>query len=118
MSQCDLLNDTKLCPIERNALKSIYSAAKGQEWTRDRMWLDPYTGHCSWYGVECNDLNKTIKLELPNNGLSGTLDKDIEKLNSLEVLDLSDNDIKVGTILNLIKFYEMLRLTSYDNFFS
>jgi len=95
----DLQNDTSKCPIERNALKNFYDSSKGGEWTVSTNWVDPYISHCQWYGVECKeDTNKgiTVTLELPTNGLSGTLSKSIANLTLLEVLDLSDNDIKVS----------------------
>ena len=91
----DLIDDTMLCPTERNDLKEFYDSAKGREWTEDYNWMDPHTGHCEWYGITCNDANSTIKLELPGNGLSGTLTPHLSNLSSLEVLDLSNNDIKV-----------------------
>ena len=95
----DLKNDTSFCPIERNALKDFYDSSKGGEWTVSTYWIDPYISHCQWYGIKCKeDTNEhiTAKLELPTNGLSGTLSKSISSLSMLEVLDLSDNDIKVS----------------------
>ena len=94
----DLTNNRSLCPIERNALKEFYDSAKGGEWTLSTNWTDPHIGHCDWYGVKCRD-GSTIKLELPNNGLSGTLNRNITILRALEVLDLNNNNIKVRLIL-------------------
>ena len=93
----DLMNDSRLCPPERNAPKEFHESAKGGEWTVYSTWLDQYKRHCLWYGVECSETNNTIELKLPNNGLSGMLSKKIASLSLLEVLDLSDNDIKVGS---------------------
>jgi hypothetical protein len=89
------MNDTMYCPTERNALKEFYEAAKGSEWTQSEYWTDAHIGHCKWYGVECNNASKTIKLKLHGNGLSGKLTPYISNLSSLEVLDLNNNDIKV-----------------------
>lgn len=91
----DLIDNTKYCPTERNALKEFYDSAKGTEWTVNEKWLHPHIGHCDWYGVECNDANNTVKLVLQSNGLSGTLTPNISKLSSLDVLDLNNNNIKV-----------------------
>ncbi len=91
----DLANDTRLCPIERNALSDIYDAAKGAEWTDRTNWQDEYISHCNWKGVTCEVVDRVKKLELRNNGLSGRLSASIGNLRSIEVLDLSDNDIKV-----------------------
>ena len=60
-------------------------------------WLDPSVDHCDWHGVECNDASggKIVKLELPSNGLTETLTPRIADLRHLEVLDVTDNDVKV-----------------------
>jgi len=95
----DLKNDISKCPVERNALKDFYDSSKGGEWTVSTNWTDPYISHCQWHGIKCKeDVNEhiTISIELPTNGLSGTLSKSIANLSLLEVLDLSDNDVKVS----------------------
>eukprot|EP00984_Skeletonema_dohrnii_P010979 scaffold4339_cov100-Skeletonema_dohrnii-CCMP3373.AAC.4 len=96
----DLANDTSFCPIERNALIDFYDSAKGAEWTDGSLWLDEYASCCNWTGVTC-EKNRVTKLNLSNNGLSGRLSKSIGILTSIEVLDLSDNDIKVMTIYSI-----------------
>jgi len=61
--------------------------------------MRPYESICSWYGVKCDENNThAVELNLTNNGLSGRLSESIGRLSSLEILDLSDNDIKVGLI--------------------
>ena len=85
----------KWCPTDRNALKEFYDLTKGQEWTESANWTDEYISHCSWQGVVC-DADKTTMLNLANNGLSGKLSERIGSLSLLNVLDLSDNDIKVS----------------------
>jgi len=94
----DLVNDTELCPIERNALSEFYVSSKGAEWTNDTNWQDEYESYCGWHGVTCDDMNQVTTLNLTNNGLSGRLSESIGKLASIKVLDLSDNDIKVMSI--------------------
>ena len=91
----DLINDLLLCPKERNVLKEFYDSAKGGEWTVSTYWVEPHIGHCKWYGVTCDSSKNTIRLELPTNGLSGTLTLNISRISTLEVLDLNNNDIKV-----------------------
>jgi len=82
---------------ERSALIEFYFSSKGREWTVSTGWLDPSIDHCDWHGVECNDASggKIVKLELPSNGLSGTMTPRIADLRRLEVLDVHNNDIKV-----------------------
>jgi hypothetical protein len=91
----DLANDSTMCPPERNALKDFYESAKGQDWTNNAGWLDPYLSVCSWFGVGCDDDRHVINITLVNNGLAGTLSKEIGDLNFLKILDLTDNDIMV-----------------------
>ena len=94
----DGINDTSLCPAERNALRAFYLSAKGGEWTNSDFWLDAYKSHCDWYGVKCGkgaEANFTDELNLQSNGLSGTLSKDLSLLRSISRLDLGDNDLKV-----------------------
>ena len=93
----DLVKDTTLCPLERNVLSVFYDSAKGAEWTDRTNWKDEYASYCDWKGVTCNNnTNQVTKLSLSNNGLSGSLSERIGNLTSVEVLDLSDNDIKVS----------------------
>ena len=91
----DLRRDITVCPSERNVLNEFYYAAKGREWTESENWVLSQNDHCLWHGVTCNKEGLVVWLALSNNGLSGKLDSNISKLSSLEVLDLSDNDIKV-----------------------
>lgn len=75
----------------------LYESTKGQEWTESTNWVNEYSSYCSWHGVTCDATNTlTEKLNLTNNGLSGKLNESIGDLKSLKILDLSDNDIKVG----------------------
>ena len=95
----DLANDIRLCPIERNALSDIYDSAKGAEWKDGTNWQHEYASYCVWKGVTCdNNTNHVTKLNLRHNDLSGRLSESIGNLTSIEVLDLSDNDIKVMLI--------------------
>ncbi len=94
MTGFDLNNDSEWCPHERKILSEFFDSTKGREWTESDKWMEPYTDHCDWRGVSCND-GSVIELNLTNNGLSGKLTQRISELHSLQVLDLSDNDIKV-----------------------
>eukprot|EP00984_Skeletonema_dohrnii_P027847 scaffold17539_cov76-Skeletonema_dohrnii-CCMP3373.AAC.2 len=80
--------------IERNALIDIYDSAKGAEWTYTTNWLDENANYCSWQGVTCDEAGHVTELVLANNSLSGRLSESIGNLTFIEVLDLSDNDMK------------------------
>ena len=89
-------DDSRLCPVERRALKAFYHSAKGAEWTDAENWLSEYETACNWKGIKCNDNSTIIGLNLTHNSLSGKLNSSIAELRSLEILDLSDNDIQVS----------------------
>ena len=109
MKELDLIDDITFCSIERNALHEFYVLSKGTEWTNDTNWLDEYETYCYWHGVTCDDDMKHVtKLELTNNALSGRLSESIGKLTSIEVLDLSDNDMKVKPICSLALAFSVL----------
>ena len=91
----DLVNDSKLCPVERNALSDFFDLAKGVEWTNGTNWLDECGSYCDWHGVTCDDTSHIKELNLTSNGLSGRLSESIGNLSYIKVLDLSDNDMKV-----------------------
>jgi len=127
LSDFDFAQDNKKCPPERSALKDFYESAKGQEWTIDTLWLDSYASHCFWHGVDCSSSNETVRLNLKNNGLSGTLSTTIGDLPMLQELDLSDNDIKgfvpleIGQLSRLVSLrlsYNELTGTMPNDFFS
>jgi len=110
MHGLDLLDDPTWCPPERNLLREFYEDAKGQEWTIATGWVDEFSNHCDWYGVECNEEGKIVNLTLGNVGLSGRISSAIVNLTSLEKVDFHDNDLKgsipsqIGNLLNLSSF--------------
>ena len=94
--------------MERNALRDFYYSSKGGEWTDSTNWTDPYIDYCFWKGIICtNDgaVRAVTSLNLTNDGLSGTLSRSIANLSSLEILELSDNDIKVSVTGSLIQSF-------------
>jgi hypothetical protein len=94
--------ETDTSSVERSALIEFYVSTKGREWTVSTGWLDPNVDHCDWHGVHCNSNDRTVRLELPSNSLSGTLNTRIADLVHLEVLELHDNGIQVsGSLLVL-----------------
>jgi Leucine-rich repeat (LRR) protein len=106
VEEFDLADDVTLCPPERNALSDFYDSAKGAEWTDRSNWTHEYASYCDWKGVTCdNDMKHVKNLSLSNNGLSGRLSESIGNLTFIEVLDLSDNDIKVTSICSIYNDY-------------
>jgi len=98
----DLKADPRFCPPERNALREFFDVAKGGEWTISTGWGDQFLSVCKWHGVNCNELEQPVELDLKSNGLSGRLSDKLGELFSLEKIDLSDNDIK-GSIPDALR---------------
>ena len=89
----------------RFALASLYFAtqnpALGKTWTSDRHWLSS-SPVCSWYGIECLEINADIgllrSLNLSSNALTGTIPDEIGLLGlDIRTLDISENNL-TGTI--------------------
>lgn len=74
------------------ALNAIFDTMGGANWTDATNWQ---SGDVStWFGVTLNATqDRVIRLELPNNELTGTLPASIDQLDALEFLDLSSNRI-------------------------
>jgi Leucine rich repeat len=96
-------------------LVDLFRNAGGQFWINATNWLR--TDTCSWFGVTCaaghvtslvledNNMSGSIaavpwgslaflqELNLQHNGIGGTLPASLATLQSLQVLDLSDNDL-------------------------
>lgn len=97
-------------------LQQLYEATGGARWARRRGWRvyapagDPCGSPSGWFegvgcanpcdpgpdGVDCRRARLT-RIELPNNGLSGTLPSSLGALRQLTWLDLSGNSLS-GTL--------------------
>ncbi|MEP0985359.1 FG-GAP-like repeat-containing protein [Ekhidna sp.] len=81
-----------LLEADANALTSIFDNMGGSNWTNSANWGDADVS--TWFGVILNSAQDRVEqLQLPNNGLVGTLPAAIDQLDALEILDLSDNTI-------------------------
>lgn len=81
---------------ERRSLLTLYQAANGKHWPRQENWAsDKWI--CFWEGVDCSGpagAMRVTSLQLPTNDLAGAVpDEAFSGLQSLEKLDLSDNDL-------------------------
>eukprot|EP00930_Biecheleria_cincta_P076404 TRINITY_DN63626_c0_g1_i1.p1 TRINITY_DN63626_c0_g1~~TRINITY_DN63626_c0_g1_i1.p1 ORF type:complete len:378 (+),score=57.03 TRINITY_DN63626_c0_g1_i1:109-1134(+) len=76
--------------LEKFALLEFYKRCNGPNWRSSENWhidLDPCWDY--WYGVTCNEHGNVIRLELPDNRLSGELPAALSYLSFLLKLDLS-----------------------------
>lgn len=101
-------------PRDKASLTAFYNAthAYGIKWDWDKNWLSDKALN-EWYGVETDKQGNVIALELPNNGLRGTIPREIGELTELKRLDLSDNDLagKIPDELGQLTFLNALNLS-------
>ena len=90
-------DDGPISPSERAALRAIYKATGGEQWTNREGWGGAAGTECAWHGVECrprdNNSQTVYSLELSNNNLHGNVPTDILKLTDLERLRLNGNHV-------------------------
>ena len=100
-------------PGDRETLIDFYEATGGNQWApwASKNWLSQ--GElCFWGGVTTNDEGRVTGLELGGGGLTGELrNSRLEKLESLETLDLSNNALS-GPVPR--SFESLTKLDSLD----
>ena len=79
-------------------LKYLYIAMGGINWLRNDLWVSPIGDICHLHGVDCIFVNWPHILELSGNNLVGTIPDTISHLETIQILDLSDNPGITGTI--------------------
>ena len=86
-------------PNQRAALRDLYLATDGPNWTESLGWMDAEGTECGWHGVTCSDDGSTVvRLDLSGNGLTGELPASMTALTDLvldEGLDLCWNQVLV-----------------------
>ncbi len=77
---------------DRAALEALYDATGGASWTNSAGWKTsvPLGG---WYGVTTDASGRVTRLELGDNGLTGSIPTALGSLARLEWLDLSSNGL-------------------------
>jgi hypothetical protein len=88
-------------PVERAALLALYAATDGSHWTRHDGWGGPPGSECDWYGVVCATVGSqagglvraVTDVELPGNGLRGSVPPELGALVHLRRLVLDGNKV-------------------------
>ncbi|KAL0222008.1 hypothetical protein RCL1_001862 [Eukaryota sp. TZLM3-RCL] len=81
------------CPeSERQSLVILYERLNGDNWTNTWPINDTTSDHCNWHGIECTQ-NRVVTINLQNNNLEGRLPYEIGCFSSLRTLMLQQNNI-------------------------
>jgi len=129
--------------LQKYVLVLLYISTNGREWRNQNSFLtDTGTGTlgvCNWGGLECNNENKIVSIDLENNRLNGTLVSEIGSLGpsfrdlklgnnllsgkvpselgllpGLRTLDLSENAELGGTIPSQLSTYSLPNLKTLE----
>ena len=77
---------------DRAALEALYDATSGANWTESTFWKSS-APLGDWYGVTTDGSGRVTELELPENGLSGSIPPELGGLANLRRLTLRSNDL-------------------------
>jgi|GEM_PF-4321757 len=92
------------------ALVALYQSTNGPSWTVNTNWLVPNSTVDTWTGISVTG-NRVTQIQLPSNGLTGTLPNELGNLTEATDLILSQNNLS-GTIPTSIG--TMTQLTRLD----
>ena len=82
--------DVTVTNPDRAVLEELYDALGGSSWTTKTNWkTDAHLD--TWFGVTANEDERVVRLELPDNGLTGRIPPELGDLSSLERLFVHDN---------------------------
>ena len=97
---------------DQSILQDIFISTNGKSWTSYSNWDVPGSSICDYEGVSC-DNGKITAIELPKNGLSGTISSEIWKIETLSKLALNDNAVSLNfTGINEAQNLEELKISN------
>ncbi len=101
---------------ECGALQAIYDEMGGASWTDNTGWNNR-SNPCTSFGVECKD-GRVVALDLPDNGLTGSVPTEIVDLTELVRLHLADNAIVGSVPVQLITMTTLVQIRMSGNGFT
>ena len=82
---------------ERTILFHFYNELGGDDWSNKDGWKEDNESICKWHGITCSpDSESVLTVELPSNGLIGTIPAVLFHLPHLKKLNLNDNALYVS----------------------
>uniref|UniRef100_UPI00404AACF8 T9SS type A sorting domain-containing protein n=1 Tax=Fulvivirga sp. TaxID=1931237 RepID=UPI00404AACF8 len=124
----NITSTVKLISADLDALRAIYTALGGPNWTNRTNWTqnDDVT---TWFGITTNQELRVTGINLPNNNLTGTLPANILQLTALQTLNISNNSVvnisglgglaaltSVNISNNLFRFEQIIPLGTLPGF--
>ncbi len=97
-------------PETRDALAALYNATDGSGWKNNDNWLSTAPLH-QWHGVDTGCDGSVVRLDLSDNGLSGSIPVELGGLSNLTWLNLDRNGlsgpipVELGNLSNLTQLY-------------
>ena len=82
---------------QRGVLLKLYDSTGGDQWLDAKNWGRDDRRLKNWYGISATPDDIVTHIDLKNNGLTGTLPRELGLLEHLDILDLYGNEIG-GTI--------------------
>lgn len=80
---------------EKEALRAFYDSLGGDLWNVRQFWFSDASDDLErWFGIDLNEGGRIQSIRLTGNNLIGNIPAAIEKLEALEVLELSRNQIE------------------------
>mmetsp|Transcript_4343 Transcript_4343/g.6736 ORF Transcript_4343/g.6736 Transcript_4343/m.6736 type:complete len:2041 (+) Transcript_4343:1014-7136(+) len=74
---------------ERKILTNLHQRMGGSDWFNKTNWATPDV--CTWYGIECNDVDQVTHIRLSSNNLVGTPNPELFTLPKLKTVEFSFN---------------------------
>ncbi len=104
---------------ELEALKTLYTSTKGDEWTNNSYWMKGinHLDFSTWHGINIHN-GDVSELQLTSNALKGEIEADVDKLYGLRRLDLSHNELKGKVPVQIARLDQLEELYLNNNAFS
>lgn len=79
---------------EREVLGKLYENTSGPQWMNSTLWMSD-APICSWFGIKCQgdevDDKGIVLIDLPSNGLIGSVPAEVWEMPYIRELNLNDN---------------------------
>lgn len=111
-SKCDYANSTQ--EIEKFALQTFYEAFSGYNWINKGLWMQSNVSFCLWGGIECDENCSVRTLNIQKNNLIGMFPNEMSNFSNLRYIYLLCNSI-MGGLVNIEKLVSLEKLNLNNN---